>query len=191
VDVPGTRVKTSWTAQGFEPNLHVNTLLYQVKEGFVLYLDDDDIFVAPDSLEVIAEHLSSDQDLLISKTFIPTYGVQYAENLKQKTFLSPSCRTFKYDDAKGLVVPRRWPLGETIQWKQPGWPDAISKNFVHHINHKVMWKPVRGGDFQALAELWTKGLNVVHLDCITTAMQVGMNGGSRTDLHSCLSRRSR
>jgi len=53
------------------PNLYLNTLMDLVSDGFVVYLDDDDKFMHSDSLEVIVNHISSSDDLLIWKVQFP------------------------------------------------------------------------------------------------------------------------
>lgn len=169
VDIEGIKVTTHKVAgETFPANHHINTLLDHVEDGFIIYLDDDDVFFAPDSLEILSQHLTSANDLLICKTLIP----KYRKKIDLKSYNPDDC----------IILPRQYPL-KVEEWKG-GWPEVISKNFVHHAKNKVTWKPIRGGDYQAFRELWQRPKNVIYLDKIITAMQVGINSGSRADLTS-------
>nr|NQU93670.1 glycosyltransferase family 2 protein [Bacteroidota bacterium] len=55
----------------FPPNLYLNRMMQQVKNGFIIYLDDDDVFMTPTSLETIANHISSENDLLFWRVQFP------------------------------------------------------------------------------------------------------------------------
>jgi hypothetical protein len=45
----------------YEPyNLYINRLLDEVKEGYIMFLDDDDFFTSTNSLEKIVPHLEED-----------------------------------------------------------------------------------------------------------------------------------
>ena len=48
----------------FIPNLYLNTLLNHVKEGFILFLDDDDCLLEKDALQIISDHVRSADDLV-------------------------------------------------------------------------------------------------------------------------------
>ncbi len=173
VDIEGIKVTTPKhnKEETFPANHHINTLLDHTEDGFIIYLDDDDVFFAPDSLEILAKHLTSENDLLICKTLIPKY--------RKKIDLT------SYNPEDCIVLPRQYPL-KVEEWRS-GWPEVISKNFVHHTKNKVTWKPIRGGDYQAFRELWQRPKNVIYLDRIITAMQIGINCGSRVDLQTAIS----
>ena len=51
-------------------NLHLNELNTHVKEGWVMYLDDDDMFVHDNAVQVIMDSITSEDDLLIWKVKI-------------------------------------------------------------------------------------------------------------------------
>lgn len=46
-------------------NLYLNNLNKQVKDGWIMYLDDDDEFKQQDALEIIANQITSEDDLVI------------------------------------------------------------------------------------------------------------------------------
>lgn len=63
----------------FPPNLYVNEALALVETGWVVFLDDDNIFLRPDALQIIAEHATDVYSLLLFKVKllgrdIPTYN---------------------------------------------------------------------------------------------------------------------
>ncbi len=55
----------------FPFNFYLNQLMKQVNGGFVIFLDDDDVFTSLESLEIIANHISSDNDLLFWRVQFP------------------------------------------------------------------------------------------------------------------------
>ncbi len=48
----------------FFPNLYLNSLLLHVKEGFILFLDDDDCLSEKDTLQTICDHINGEDDLI-------------------------------------------------------------------------------------------------------------------------------
>lgn len=48
-------------------NLYFNFLMEHVKSGWIFFLDDDDLFIHPYSLQIILQHISSEDDLIIWK----------------------------------------------------------------------------------------------------------------------------
>jgi glycosyltransferase involved in cell wall biosynthesis len=52
-------------------NLYCNTMMDRVKEGWVMFLDDDDIFINQDSVRKIVKHIKSDDDFLIWRGQFP------------------------------------------------------------------------------------------------------------------------
>ena len=55
----------------FPANLYLNTLMQHVEPGFILYLDDDDELASPSSLRIIADHLTSENDLVFWRVGFP------------------------------------------------------------------------------------------------------------------------
>ncbi|MFP4471194.1 MAG: hypothetical protein ACLFPE_10945 [Bacteroidales bacterium] len=55
----------------FPYNLYVNQLMEHVKDGYVLVLDDDDMFMKPSSLQVIANHISGKDNLVFWRVQFP------------------------------------------------------------------------------------------------------------------------
>ena len=60
-------------------NLHLNTLADNVTDGWIVYLDDDDVFTRPDSLSTIAAHMTNEGRLLLWKVQFPD-GVTIPED---------------------------------------------------------------------------------------------------------------
>lgn len=57
----------------FPYNIYLNQLMKQVRNGYILYLDDDDILMHPTSLQIIANHISGKDDLIFWRVQFP-YG---------------------------------------------------------------------------------------------------------------------
>jgi len=55
----------------FPANLHLNALMDQVKDGFIMFLDDDDLLLHPGALKAIVSHISSKDDLLFWRVRFP------------------------------------------------------------------------------------------------------------------------
>lgn len=52
-------------------NFYLNKLNEEVKDGWVMYLDDDDIFMTPDALEKIASNIKHEEQLLLWRVQFP------------------------------------------------------------------------------------------------------------------------
>ena len=54
-------------SQGFRlfyPNIYLNELLSRVKDGFIIFLPDDDCFMTPDAPTIIDQTITSENDLI-------------------------------------------------------------------------------------------------------------------------------
>lgn len=74
IDVKPIKIEDVKLKKGetFAPyNLYLNDLLQEVKDGWVLILDDDDAFVSEDSLSEIVSHINSEDDLLFWRVQFP------------------------------------------------------------------------------------------------------------------------
>ena len=55
----------------FIPNLYMNDLQKEVKSGYIMYLDDDDLFVDKNSLRTIVDNIKTPNDILFWKVSFP------------------------------------------------------------------------------------------------------------------------
>ncbi len=55
-------------------NLYENLNIDKVEQGFVMYLDDDDKFSRPDALQIIANNITSEDDLIMWKVNLVQAG---------------------------------------------------------------------------------------------------------------------
>ena len=69
-------------------NLYMNNLLDEVSEGFIIFLDDDDIFSSPDSISTIMSSADKDK-LLVWRVKFP-YGIIPQDWAFQAPMLIPS-----------------------------------------------------------------------------------------------------
>jgi len=51
-------------------NLYLNTLMNEVKEGWILYLDDDDKFTSKTSLRTIINHIQNEDNLILWRVLV-------------------------------------------------------------------------------------------------------------------------
>jgi hypothetical protein len=61
-DMSGSKPRRAYAAPY---NLHLNEMAEHVKEGWVMYLDDDDVFLQDDAVETALENVENEDDLLI------------------------------------------------------------------------------------------------------------------------------
>ncbi|NOR87086.1 MAG: glycosyltransferase [Bacteroidales bacterium] len=55
----------------FPANLYLNTLMDQVSKGYIIYLDDDDCFSSPHSVQTIVDQISDKDDLIFWRVQFP------------------------------------------------------------------------------------------------------------------------
>lgn len=64
-------------------NLFVNDLMDRVTEGWILFLDDDDVFTTPNALSIIAAHLVDENSLVCWRAWFPARIVPGTSDLGQ------------------------------------------------------------------------------------------------------------
>lgn len=69
VDAPGTEAPPRANDAAY--NLYLNTLMQQVAEGWIMFLDDDDAFVDENSLAAIAAHATDEDRVLLWRVQFP------------------------------------------------------------------------------------------------------------------------
>lgn len=73
------------TGRRYAPyNSYLNDLRNQVKDGWVLYLDDDDIFMSNSSLQKIVNHIDNDDQLLMWRVKFPNRIIPEDEYFNNK-----------------------------------------------------------------------------------------------------------
>jgi len=79
------RIDTKLKARRPAPyNLYLNDLREQVKDGWIMFLDDDDIFMEKTAIEEIVNTIKSEDDLLLWKVKFPGKTVPGNELFKKK-----------------------------------------------------------------------------------------------------------
>lgn len=63
-ETPPRRTNSSKHLEVFLPNLYFNTLMQHCREGFVLFLDDDDCLLDKDALKNLDQHITGPDNLL-------------------------------------------------------------------------------------------------------------------------------
>ena len=56
-------------------NLYFNEMIKHVEDGWILHLDDDDKLMRPDSIQVMADHISDENDILLWKVDCKDWGI--------------------------------------------------------------------------------------------------------------------
>ena len=56
-------------------NLHLNTLATQCADGWVCYLDDDDMFTSVESLQILANHIDDEDAMMVWKVAITPHWI--------------------------------------------------------------------------------------------------------------------
>ena len=108
-------------------NLYLNTLMQEVSDGWIHFLDDDDAYTGADSLAVLASHMRDENSLLLWRVqfpdrVIPQYCFGHVPLLGDITgvgvaFHSKHRRYAQWDDVKGAdhrVIERLFYVLEPI-----------------------------------------------------------------------------
>ena len=77
------RVVRKQTNASHPYNLFINDLMDQVREGWILFLDDDDLLTTPHALSIIASHLKDENSLVIWRTWFPDKNVPLLTDVDQ------------------------------------------------------------------------------------------------------------
>ena len=64
-------------------NLFVNEMMDRVTEGWIMFLDDDDLFSTPHALAIIASHLKDEDSLVIWRTWFPARTIPATKDIHQ------------------------------------------------------------------------------------------------------------
>lgn len=78
---------TTTSKERFKHNLYLNDLMDKVKDGFIMYLDDDDMMAHENSLNIINDNIINENDLIIWK-FMRGDKLIYPENTIRKGQIS-------------------------------------------------------------------------------------------------------
>ena len=73
-DFPKQEIARGTNLKKFPPNLYLNTLMDKVSKGYIIYLDDDDCFNSPHSVQTIVDHISGKDNLIF-------WRVQFPDNI--------------------------------------------------------------------------------------------------------------
>ena len=74
-------------------NLYCNTLMGKIKNGWIIFLDDDDMFISDNTLDIISSHISSNTDLIIWNYLRPDKIISPKDNFV-KGELDTTCFCF-------------------------------------------------------------------------------------------------
>lgn len=129
-------------------NLHLNELGTYVKDGWVMYLDDDDVFCHKNALKFIVNNIDDDDQILLWRVKI---------NINEN----------------GWIVPNNAAFGKKIE---AGNFSGIGMMF-HSKHLPVDWGSWSYGDFRVASQLLTKKLKPRWIDLVLTETQGRPNNG--------------
>lgn len=129
-------------------NLHLNELGIYVKDGWVMYLDDDDIFCHKNALRFIVNNIENDDQILFWRVKINV-------------------------DERGWIVPNDAAFGKRIE---AGNFSGIGMMF-HSKHLPVDWGSWSYGDFRVVSQLLGKKLKPRWIDLVLTETQGKPNNG--------------
>jgi hypothetical protein len=129
-------------------NLHLNDLGGHVKDGWVMYLDDDDIFSHKNALRFIVNNIDDDSQILFWRVKI---------NINEN----------------GWIVPNNVAFGKKIE---AGNFSGIGMMF-HSKHLPVDWGSWSYGDFRVVSQLLAKKLKPRWIDLVLTETQGRPNNG--------------
>ena len=137
---------------GFKYNLYLNDLQNEVKDGYIIYLDDDDFLYSNDSLKKLADNIKNDDSLVFWRVKFPNRlvpsddnfnkppklkdvsGVGFAFHKKFKIKWEPFKRgDFRVADSLYKTIPNKIFLDEVLtalqRDKEDGFGMRDDKNF--------------------------------------------------------------
>lgn len=133
-------------------NSYFNDMYSFLKEGWVMYLDDDDSFSYSDSLEVITPHLTNPSNLIFWKVQFP-----------------------------GYTIPRKNSPSLQTNPPQPANISSIGLMFhTQYIDH-AYWEPWGGGDYRLATNLWNIIPNKIEINHTLTHIQDTPHLGNQQD----------
>jgi len=123
-------------------NLHLNELAKYVKDGWVMYLDDDDKFVHKNALKIIVNNIDSENELIVWRVKI---------NINEQGWIVPSDSAFSKKIEAGNVS---------------------GIGFMFHSKYlPVDWGSWSYGDYRVYMQLLNKGLKLKWIDLVLTETQ--------------------
>ncbi len=78
----------------FKHNLYLNTMMDKVTDGFIMYLDDDDMMSHNNSLNILNENIVNENDLIIWKFMRPDKLICPKSNVIKKGHISGCAYSF-------------------------------------------------------------------------------------------------
>ena len=129
-------------------NLHLNELGTYVKDGWVVYLDDDDVFSHRNAVKFMVNNIDDDDQILLWRVKI---------NINEN----------------GWIVPNNAAFGKKIE---AGNFSGIGMMF-HSKHLPIDWGSWSYGDFRAISQLLAKKLKPKWIDLVLTETQGRPNNG--------------
>lgn len=113
-------------------NLYLNELLKEVKEGWVIFIDDDDYLYNASVLEHLSQHLTDDTDLVFTR-------MKFGNNR-----VIPSDKVFKkqkivFQDIGGSCFVSHYNISKKIQWDMFKCSDFRYIKKIKNISKKTKW----------------------------------------------------
>lgn len=139
--------RPSFKKDHFPYNLYCNELMSHVKDGWIMFLDDDDILSRPDSISEIVKRINSEDDLILWKVQFPNRTVPKFIN-----------RTPKMGDISAIgfmfhskhVVPNMWDDRQGSDYRvihklyrqlKPVWIDEVYTQINYENNRRFISMP--------------------------------------------------
>jgi hypothetical protein len=129
-------------------NLHLNELNTHVKDGWIIYLDDDDMFSNRNAIKIIVNNIDNDDQLLLWRVSIKVSNNNW-------------------------IVPSNEAFGRKIE---AGNFSGIGMMF-HSKHLPVDWGSWSYGDFRVVSQLLAKKLKPKWIDLVLTETQGTPNNG--------------
>jgi hypothetical protein len=124
-------------------NLYINELHKEVKEGYILYLDDDDILNNKDTLKIISENIKTENDLLFFRVQFPNKIVPSNENFGKAPVLCDIDTVGFCFHHKYCVDWEAYKMGD-YRVATKLWETVPNKIFINRILTKINRKVANG-----------------------------------------------
>ena len=127
-------------------NLYCNELLNKVKNGWILFLDDDDMYTNTESIKIINKHIQNENNILFWKFKRPDKLI-YPPTIKIERNTVASCGYCFHSKYKNLSKWTVWQGGDFDYVEGLLKKNKFDKIFINNILTKTTFNDMKVGNF--------------------------------------------
>lgn len=113
-------------------NLYMNELLKEVKEGWIIFIDDDDHLYNSKSLENMSQHMTNDTDLIFTRMKFGNNRVIPSEKVFKK-------QKIVFQDIGSPCVIPHFEIGKKVEWDMFKCSDFRYIKKIKNLSRNTKW----------------------------------------------------